>query len=111
VNTTDDIDRYALEGHDRDCAHAMMSQVRLRTDPIDDIQVRHLLAIGYRAGIAEAAEHGRRENAMGHREAAAFLHGRAAVYTGWHAKAVRAFALEVHAALMSIADRIEQEPS
>lgn len=50
---TDDISLYALEGHDRDCAEAILSQSRLTAaSRIDDIQVRHLLAIGYRAGRA-----------------------------------------------------------
>ncbi len=36
-------------GHDRDCALAMLNQAR-RRGGIDDIQVAHLLAIGFRAG-------------------------------------------------------------
>lgn len=42
---------FTLPGHDRECASAMLSQSRLQhASRIDDIQVRHLLQIGYRAG-------------------------------------------------------------
>lgn len=47
-----DLDLLTTPGHDRDVAYAVLSQSRLCTSPIDDIQVRHLLAIGYRAGRA-----------------------------------------------------------
>jgi len=43
-------------GHDRNVAVAILSQARLGRNPIDDIQVRHLLAIGYRAGLAKGRE-------------------------------------------------------
>lgn len=46
----------SLPGHDRECAAAMLSQARLRTNPIDEIQVAHLLEIGWRAGKAAAVE-------------------------------------------------------
>lgn len=48
----DEVAFYAIEGHDRDVTHAILAQARHRADPIDDVQVRHLLAIGYRAGRA-----------------------------------------------------------
>lgn len=41
---------FTVPGHDRDAALAILSQARLRSSPIDEIQVRHLLAIGWRAG-------------------------------------------------------------
>lgn len=44
-----DAEACSLPGHDRDCALAMLNQSR-RRGGIDDIQVAHLLAIGYRAG-------------------------------------------------------------
>jgi hypothetical protein len=40
----------SLTGHDRDCALAMLSQARLHTSPLDEIQMIHLLSIGFRAG-------------------------------------------------------------
>ena len=43
-----------LPGHDRDLARAIMSQSHHQPSRIDDIQVIHLLAIGYRAGHAAA---------------------------------------------------------
>ena len=45
---------YSQPGHDRDCALAMLNQARVSrlSDPIDDIQVEHLLSIGYTAGRA-----------------------------------------------------------
>jgi hypothetical protein len=46
------VELFTRPGHDRDCARAMLSQARLRTSPLDDLQVAHLLAIGYRAGVA-----------------------------------------------------------
>lgn len=46
----DEIGLYANPGHDLDGAVAMLPQARLGHHPIDDIQVRHLLQIGYRAG-------------------------------------------------------------
>lgn len=52
MTDTADLSLYTLEGHDRDGAAAMLSQARLKTNPIDDIQVQHLLHIGYRAGRA-----------------------------------------------------------
>lgn len=36
-------------GHDRDCALAMLSQARHRT-LLDEVQVQHLIAIGWRSG-------------------------------------------------------------
>lgn len=51
----DDVEALSLPGHDRDCALAMLSQSRLRhSSRIDEIQVAHLVAIGYRAGRAVA---------------------------------------------------------
>jgi hypothetical protein len=41
---------FSLPGHDRDVLIAMISQVRLGHNPLDVIQVEHILAIGYRAG-------------------------------------------------------------
>lgn len=55
------------------------------------------------------AEHARHENAMGHREAAAYLIGRAAAYNGPHAEAVYAFAYQLHVELQQQAARIDQE--
>ncbi len=49
-----DLDVLALwtsRGQDRDTARAMLAQARLG-HPIDDIQMQHLLHIGYRAGRA-----------------------------------------------------------
>lgn len=47
----DDLALFTIPGHDRECANAMLSQSRLQhASRIDDIQVRHLLQIGYRAG-------------------------------------------------------------
>ncbi len=57
MTDTSEIDYYAIEGHDRDAALAMLSQSRLpHASRIDDVQVQHLLQIGYRAGrrITEA---------------------------------------------------------
>jgi hypothetical protein len=56
MTITDDVDYFTTPGHDRDVAHAILAQSRHRTDPIDDIQVRHLLQIGYTAGRAVTAE-------------------------------------------------------
>lgn len=50
-----EIDRTSLPGHDREVAKAIHNQARTRSHPLDDIQVRHLLAIGYRAGHAAAS--------------------------------------------------------
>jgi hypothetical protein len=50
MTITDEVAFYAVEGHDREGAAAMLSQSRLGYNPIDDIQVLHLLNIGYRAG-------------------------------------------------------------
>jgi hypothetical protein len=57
MTNTSEIDYYTTEGHDRDAALAMLSQARLPlASRIDEVQVRHLLQIGYRAGrrITEA---------------------------------------------------------
>jgi hypothetical protein len=58
MTVTDDLDYYTTPGRDRDVAHAILAQARHRnaTGPISDIQVRHLLAIGYRAGRAVAQD-------------------------------------------------------
>lgn len=51
TNPATEVDYYTTEGHDRDAAVAMLSQSRLpHASRIDDVQVRHLLQIGYRAG-------------------------------------------------------------
>ncbi len=52
------VELYSQPGHDRECALAMLNQARLGRDPngISDIQVEHLLAIGYRAGAAHERE-------------------------------------------------------
>ncbi len=55
------------------------------------------------------ADHARHENAMGHRESAAYLVGRAAAYDGPAAKAVYAFAYQVHLELTEQAERIDGE--
>ena len=47
-----EIEFATLPGRDREGAEAMLSQARLRMNPLDEIQVRHLLAIGRRAGVA-----------------------------------------------------------
>lgn len=40
----------AVPGHDLDCARAIYNQARIKSSPLDEIQVKHLLQIGYRAG-------------------------------------------------------------
>lgn len=47
-----EIEPFTLEGHDRDCAKAMLSQSILtgRVSPLSEVQVKHLLWIGYSAG-------------------------------------------------------------
>lgn len=52
MTPTDDVDYFTTPGYDREIAHAILAQSRHRSDPIDDIQVRHLLQIGYTAGRA-----------------------------------------------------------
>lgn len=49
-----DLQSFAIEGRNRDAAGAILAQASHPniSTPIDDIQVRHLLAIGYRAGMA-----------------------------------------------------------
>jgi hypothetical protein len=55
-----ELNLFTVEGHDRDAARAMLSQSRLRdASRIDDIQVHHLLQIGYRAGRAVTVEESR----------------------------------------------------
>jgi hypothetical protein len=50
----------SLPGRDRDGAMAMLAQSRHRNSrPLDDIQVAHLLVIGYRAGVAAGEVRGR----------------------------------------------------
>jgi hypothetical protein len=57
MTVTDDLDYFTTPGHDRDIAHAILAQSRNRNcSPIDDIQVRHLLRIGYTAGRAVTVE-------------------------------------------------------
>lgn len=57
MTVTDDLDYFTTPGHDRNVAYAILAQSRLRdASPIDDIQVRHLLRIGYTAGRAVTAE-------------------------------------------------------
>jgi hypothetical protein len=68
MTDTDEIDYYTTPGRDREIAYAILSQARHRNDPIDDIQVRHLLRIGYTAGRAythEDAAFERRDGKMG----------------------------------------------
>lgn len=68
MTVIDDLDYYTTPGHDREIAHAILAQARHRNDPIDDIQVRHLLCIGYTAGRAythEDAAFERRDGKMG----------------------------------------------
>lgn len=51
MSITDDVDYFTTPGYDREIAHAILAQSRHRhASPIDDIQVRHLLQIGYMAG-------------------------------------------------------------
>ncbi len=51
TTTGTDLDYWTIKGHDRDAAYAMLSQSRLpNASRIDDIQVQHLLRIGYSAG-------------------------------------------------------------
>lgn len=51
TTSASEVDYYTTEGHDREVAHAILSQSRLpHASRIDDIQVQHLLRIGYRAG-------------------------------------------------------------
>lgn len=47
---SDSVERHAIAGHDRDCARAIHNQARNGRTPLNDIQVEHLLAIGFRAG-------------------------------------------------------------
>lgn len=61
------------------------------------------------ADVIAWAEHARHENAMGHREAATYLIGRAATYDGPHPEAVYAFAYQTHVELQQQAARIDQE--
>ena len=51
----------SLPGHDREVALAVHNQARLRRSPIDDVQVEHLLAIGWRAGRVQARGEARAE--------------------------------------------------
>lgn len=44
------VDRLSTPGHDRDVARAIANQARLRHSPITDVQVQHLLLIGYQRG-------------------------------------------------------------
>jgi hypothetical protein len=53
------VELFSLPGHDRDCARAMLSQARLRGCPLDDLQVAHLISIGYSAGVAAGVARGR----------------------------------------------------
>ena len=53
---TSPVDRWSSPGHDRDCARAIHAQARHRFHPIDDVQVEHLLRIGYTAGRRAAME-------------------------------------------------------
>jgi hypothetical protein len=53
------VEMFSRPGHDRECAVAMLSEARLRTSRLDDIQVAHLLVIGYRAGVAAGEVRGR----------------------------------------------------
>jgi hypothetical protein len=53
------VELFSLPGHDRECAVAMLSQARLRTRPLDDLQVAHLISIGYSAGVAAGEVRGR----------------------------------------------------
>lgn len=50
---------FSLTGHDRDVALAIWNQARMRRHRLDEIQVEHLMAIGYRAGFAAASAHAR----------------------------------------------------
>lgn len=54
----DEIDRHSLPGHSREVARAIHSQARNRLSPISDIQVRHLLAIGFAAGAERGEDYG-----------------------------------------------------
>jgi hypothetical protein len=56
MTTTDDLDYFTTPGHDRDIAYAIYAQSRNRKcSPINDVQIRHLLRIGYMAGRAVTA--------------------------------------------------------
>jgi hypothetical protein len=60
----DEVVELSIEGHDRDCALAMLSQARHSRPfgfPLTDVQVAHLLAIGYRAGASRARDRIARE--------------------------------------------------
>ncbi len=59
--------------------------------------------------LATIQARARGENAMGYREAAAFLVGRATSYDGPHQEAVYAFAYRVHEELMDTAKRIDRQ--
>jgi hypothetical protein len=48
------VEFFSLPGHDRECAAAILNQARGRRTPLDDIQVEHLLRIGFTAGKAAA---------------------------------------------------------
>lgn len=48
-------DRYSVPGHDRDCLRAMWAQAGHRVNPLSQVQVKHLLMIGWTAGAT--AEH------------------------------------------------------
>lgn len=54
---TDDetLERYSRPGHDRDCLRAMWSQAGQAVSPLSQVQVKHLLMIGWSAGAT--AEH------------------------------------------------------
>lgn len=53
---TSPVDRWSSPGHDRDCARAIYAQATHRLHPLDEIQVEHLLRIGYAAGWQAALD-------------------------------------------------------
>jgi hypothetical protein len=70
----DEAEALSLAGHDRDCAQVMLSQARLHTSPLDEIQVVHLLSIGFRAGKRAGREDAARDilDVLRQREDAAY---------------------------------------
>jgi hypothetical protein len=58
MTITDDVAYFTTPGYDREIAHAILAQSRHRnaSGPISDVQVRHLLRIGYTAGRAVTVE-------------------------------------------------------
>jgi hypothetical protein len=77
-----------LPGHDRDVAEAVLSQSRLKSNPISDVQVEHLLTIGYGAGIHAGEARGWQRAVAALRDLASYKH--------WHAEQLDATGVEHH---------------